>query len=160
MNCQDFNNLIKLSDFLHFNEIWPMFPPNPMYETNAIQLHFLLWFFWYISQWSDWICSIFCTLLNSKDIHCGRVSYCLQWFNEFSFSIPQQQQQQQQQNDLVGSYLARQEFSGHPEGMGDSGYMSHSSGGAGRPRSSSLKVRPLLNSAHWQYWSFLKIVSR
>ena len=21
MNCQDFNNLIKLSDFLHFNEI-------------------------------------------------------------------------------------------------------------------------------------------
>merc|ERR1712051_952629 len=33
-------------------------------------------------------------------------------------SSQQQQQQQQQQNDLVGSYLARQEFSGHPEGMG------------------------------------------
>ena len=33
-----------------------------MYETNAIQLHFLLW--------SGWICSIFCTRLYSKDIHC------------------------------------------------------------------------------------------
>ena len=71
MNCQYFNILIKLSDFLHFNEIWLMFPPNPMYETNAIQLHFLLWFFWYISQWSGWICSIFCTRLYSKDIHCA-----------------------------------------------------------------------------------------
>ena len=48
MNCQDFNIMIKLSDFLNFNEIWQMFPPNPMYETNAIPLHFLLWFFWYI----------------------------------------------------------------------------------------------------------------
>ena len=48
-----------------------MFPPNPMYETNGIQLDFLLWFFWYISQWPSWICSIFCTRLYSKDIHCG-----------------------------------------------------------------------------------------
>ena len=78
MNCQDFNNLLKLSDFLHFNEIWPMFPPNPMYETNAIQLHFLLWFFWYISQWSGWISSIFCTRLYSKDIHCAlKTTYIL-----------------------------------------------------------------------------------
>ena len=74
MNCQDFNILIKLSDFLHFNEIWLMFPPNPMCETNAIQLHFLLWFFWYIAQWSGWICSIFCTHLYSKDIHFCYVS--------------------------------------------------------------------------------------
>ena len=52
----------------------------------------------------------------------------------------QQQQQQQQQNELVGSYLARQEFSVNPEAMGDSGYMSHSSGGAGQTKSSTLKV--------------------
>ena len=71
MSCQDFNNLIKLSDFLHFNEIWLMFQPFPMYETNAIQLHFLWWFFWYLSQWSGSICSIFCTRLYSKDIHCA-----------------------------------------------------------------------------------------
>ena len=51
-----------------------MFPPNPMYDTNAIQLHFLLWFFWYIAQWSGWICSIFCTHLYSKDIHFCYVS--------------------------------------------------------------------------------------
>ena len=50
------------------------------------------------------------------------------------------QSSQQQQNELVGSYLARQEFSGNPEAMGDSGYMSHSSGGTGQPRSTSLKV--------------------
>ena len=30
----------------------------------------ILWFFWYISQWSGWISSIFCTRLYSKDIHC------------------------------------------------------------------------------------------
>ena len=75
MNCQDFNNLLKLSDFLHFNEIWPMFPPNPMYETNTIQLYFLLWFFWYISQWSGWISSIFCTRLYSRNIHCVTKTY-------------------------------------------------------------------------------------
>ena len=23
----------------------------PMYETNAIQLHFLMWFFWYLNLW-------------------------------------------------------------------------------------------------------------
>ena len=40
MNSQDFRNLIKLSDFLHLNEIWLMFQPFPIYETNAIQLHF------------------------------------------------------------------------------------------------------------------------
>ena len=72
MNCQDFNNLIKLRDFLHFNIIWLMFPQNPMYETNAIQLQFLLWFFWDIPQWSGWICPFFCTRLYGKDIHCGR----------------------------------------------------------------------------------------
>ena len=70
MNCQDFNNLIKLSDFLHFNDIWLMFPQFPMYETNAIQLQFLVPLFWYISQWSSLICSIFCTRLYSKDVHC------------------------------------------------------------------------------------------
>ena len=51
------------------------------------------------------------------------------------------QSSQQQQNELVGSYLARQEFSGNPEAaMGDSGYMSHSSGGTGQPRTTSLQV--------------------
>ena len=39
----------KKSDFLHFNEIWLMFRPIPMYETNAIQLHFLVQLFWYLS---------------------------------------------------------------------------------------------------------------
>ena len=34
-------------------------------------MHFLLWFFWYLSQWSGLICSIFCTRLFSKDIHCA-----------------------------------------------------------------------------------------
>ena len=87
MNCQDFNNLLKLSDFLHFNEIWPMFPPNPMYETNAIQLHFLLWFFWYISQWSGWISSIFCTRLYSKDIHCVVVSFMKKTSQGFMFFL-------------------------------------------------------------------------
>ena len=29
-----------------------MFKPIPMYKTNAIQLHFLLQLFWYLSQWS------------------------------------------------------------------------------------------------------------
>ena len=60
----------KKSDFLHFNEIWLMFRPIPMYETNAIQLHFIVRLFWYLSQWSGSICSIFCTRLYSKDIHC------------------------------------------------------------------------------------------
>ena len=73
MNCQDFNNLIKLSDFLHFNEIWLMFPQFPMYETNAIQLQFLVQLFWYLSQWSGLTCFIFCTRLYSKDIHCALV---------------------------------------------------------------------------------------
>ena len=58
------------SDFLHFNEIWLMFQPIPMYETNAIQLHFLVRLFWYLSQCSGSMCSIFCTRLYSKDIHC------------------------------------------------------------------------------------------
>ena len=49
-----------------------MFQPIPMYETNAIQLHFLVWLFWYLSQWSGSICSIFCNRLYSKDIHCGQ----------------------------------------------------------------------------------------
>ena len=47
-----------------------MFRTIPMYETNAIQLHFLVQLFWYLSQWSGSICSIFCTRLYSKDIHC------------------------------------------------------------------------------------------
>ena len=57
-----------------------------MYETNAIQLHFLLWFFWYISQWSDWICSIFCTRLYSKDIHCAScaINVTSEWMALFS----------------------------------------------------------------------------
>ena len=42
-----------------------------MYKTNAIQLHFLVRLFWYLSQWSGLICSIFCTRPYSKDIHCG-----------------------------------------------------------------------------------------
>ena len=46
----------KKSDFLHFIEIWLMFRPIPMYETNAIQLHFLVRLFWYLSQWSGSIC--------------------------------------------------------------------------------------------------------
>ena len=70
MSCQNFNNLIKFCNFLRFIEIWLMFPPFPMYETNAIQLHFLVRFFWYLSLWSGLICSIFCTRLYSKDIHC------------------------------------------------------------------------------------------
>ena len=49
-----------------------MFRPIPMYETNAMQLHFLVRLFWYLSQWSDLICSIFCTRLYSKDILCGQ----------------------------------------------------------------------------------------
>ena len=65
----------KKSDFLHFNEIWLMFRPIPMYETNAIQLHFLVRLFWYLSQWSGLICSIFCTPLYSKDIHCAMTAY-------------------------------------------------------------------------------------
>ena len=48
-----------------------MFRPIPMYETNAIQLHFIVRLFWYLSQWSGLICSIFCTRLYSKDIHCA-----------------------------------------------------------------------------------------
>ena len=70
--------------------LWLMFPPNPMYETNAIQLHFLLWFFWYISQWSGWISSIFCTRLYSKDIHCAFevISDHLEsWGNKISYTI-------------------------------------------------------------------------
>merc|ERR1719367_351944 len=61
-------------------------------------------------------------------------------------SQQQQQQQLQEQNELVGSYLARQEFSGNPEGMGDSGYISHSSGGTAQPRSSSLKGQAPMES--------------
>ena len=61
----------KKSDFLHFNEIWLMFRPIPMYETNDIQLHFLVQLFWYLSQWSGLICYIFCNHLYSKDIHCA-----------------------------------------------------------------------------------------
>ena len=57
------------SDFLHFNESWLMFRPIPMYETNAIQLHFLEQLFWYLSQWSGLICYIFCNRLYSKDTH-------------------------------------------------------------------------------------------
>ena len=66
MNCQDFNNLLKLSDFLHFNEIWLMFQPIPMYETNAIQLHFLVQLYWYLLQWSGLICSNFVTIYIAK----------------------------------------------------------------------------------------------
>ena len=47
-----------------------MFRPIPMYENNAIQLHFLVQLFWYLSQWSGSIWSIFYTRLYSKDIHC------------------------------------------------------------------------------------------
>ena len=43
-----------------------MFRPILMYETNAIQLRL----FWYLSQWSGSICSIFCNRLYIKDIHC------------------------------------------------------------------------------------------
>ena len=49
-----------------------MFGPIPMYETNAIQLHFLVQLFWYLSQWFGSICSIFCNRLYNKDIHCAR----------------------------------------------------------------------------------------
>ena len=66
----------KKRDFLHFNEIWLMFRPIPMYETNAIQLYFLVRLFWYLSQWSGSICSIFCTRLYSKDIHCDTLKEC------------------------------------------------------------------------------------
>ena len=48
----------KKSDFLHFNEIWLMFRPIPMYETNAIQLHFLVRLYWYQLQRSGSICFI------------------------------------------------------------------------------------------------------
>ena len=67
-----------------------------------------------------------------------------------------QQQQQQEQNELVGSYLARQEFSGNPEGMGDSGYMSHnSSGGSVQPqRSSSLKVGLHKFLIFFEFWLY------
>jgi hypothetical protein len=41
------------------------------YETNAIQMHFLMRSFRYLSQLSDSICCIFCNRLYSKDIHCG-----------------------------------------------------------------------------------------
>ena len=58
------SKLTKKSDLLHFNQIWLMFRPIPMYEINAIQLHFLV-------QLSGLICSIFCTSLYSKDIHRG-----------------------------------------------------------------------------------------
>ena len=61
------------NDFLHFNEIWLMFWPIPIYETNAIQLHFLVQLFLYLSQWSGLICPIFCTRLYSRDIHCALV---------------------------------------------------------------------------------------
>ena len=71
MNCQDSNKMTKLSDFLHSNEIWLMFRPIPMYGTNAIQLHFLMRLFWYLSHWSGLICSIFCTCLYIKDTHCA-----------------------------------------------------------------------------------------
>ena len=67
---QILSKFTKKSDFLHFNEIWLMFQPIPMYETYDIQLHFLVRLFWYLSQWSGLICSIFCTRLYSKDIHC------------------------------------------------------------------------------------------
>ena len=65
----------KKSDFLPFNEIWLMFQPIPMYETNATQLHFLVQLFWYLSQRSGLICSIFCTRLYSKDIHCDESQF-------------------------------------------------------------------------------------
>ena len=72
----------KKSDFLHFNEIWLMFRPIPMYQNNAIQLYFLVRLFWYLSQWSGSICSIFCTRLHSKNIHCVGVEWniCLAKF--------------------------------------------------------------------------------
>ena len=69
------------------------------------------------------------------------------------------QSSQQQQNELVGSYLARQEFSGNPEAaMGDSGYMSHSSGGTGQPRTTSLQVNTLscLIEEHARLFIFLE----
>ena len=47
-----------------------MFRPIPMYETNDIQLHFLVQLFWYLSQWSGLICIIFYNRLYNKDIHC------------------------------------------------------------------------------------------
>ena len=53
-----------------------------MYEINVIQLHFLMWFFWYLSQWSGLICSIFCNRLYSKDIHCA-TSIALQEYIRF-----------------------------------------------------------------------------
>ena len=59
------------SERVIFYTLMNFFGPIPMYETNAIQLHFLWWFFWYLSQWSGLICSIFCNRLYSKDIHCA-----------------------------------------------------------------------------------------
>ena len=72
------------------NAIWLMVRPFPMCETNAIQLHFLVWLFWYLSQWSGSICFIFCTRLYSKDIHCaliGFTSHILHLKHEFFASI-------------------------------------------------------------------------
>ena len=39
---------------------------------------FLMWLFWYLSQWSGSICSIFCNRLYSEDIHCelGWRTFC------------------------------------------------------------------------------------
>ena len=92
MNCQNekiffFSNFLK---FRHFKEVWPVFRPIPMYETYAIQLHFLVQLFEYLSQWSGSICFIFCTRLYSKDIHCaliGFTSHILHLKHEFFASI-------------------------------------------------------------------------
>ena len=86
------------SGFLNFNEIWLIFRPIPLYETNAIQLHLLVRLFWYPSQWSGSICSIFCTRLYTTGIHCVTGCLILKWkklngsiiipnFQDFLYSI-------------------------------------------------------------------------
>ena len=65
--------------FSNRNGNWLMFQPVPTYETNAIQMHLLMRSFWHLSQWSDFICCIFCNRLYSKDIHCEGVKNCRFW---------------------------------------------------------------------------------
>ena len=62
----------------------------------------------------------------------------------FTATVEGQQQTRNMGQEMIGSYLARQEFSGSngEQAMGDSGYMSHSSGGknAAPRQSSALRV--------------------
>ena len=53
-------------------------------------MHFLVRLFWYLSQWSGLICSIFCNRLYSKDIHCGTRRSCQ---NIFQILWPSQRTQ-------------------------------------------------------------------